>query len=176
MLKIYLLWQIRIMKKILFLLALAIQLISCGSSKSISYIHKALSEEGCRVSYSATQQNGQLYIIVAVESDRLVFNETPILMLKNFEGKVLKLEGANVQSRTETGGVIISNVVLPISEINAIAQFPIDLADVGFFKPGIAKVRLSTIPIVHEKTFTSDVIGRSLYSELLSAYASETAF
>ena len=164
------------MKRICLFVALTALLLSCGSANSISYTHKPLAAEGCSVTYSAVQQDGQLYIIVTVKSDRLVFTDTPTMMLKNFNGEVLKLEGTNLQSRTETSGVLIGSMVLPVSELNALAQFPVALGDIDFFKSGIAKVRLSTVPLVHEKTFSKDVIGRSLYSELLSAYSSESTF
>ena len=164
------------MKRILLFIALTALLLSCGSAKSISYTHKPLAAEGCSVSYSALQQNGQLFIVVTVKSERLVFSDTPTMMLKNFNGGVLKLEGMNLQSRTETSGVLIGGMVLPVSELNALAQFPVALGDIEFFKSGIAKVRLSTVPIVHEKTFSKDVIGWDLYSQLLSAFSSESAF
>ena len=164
------------MKRILLFIALTALLVSCGSTKSISYSHKPLAAEGCSVSYSALQQDGQLFIVVTVKSDRLVFSDTPTMMLKNFNGDVLKLEGKNLQSRTETSGVLIGSMVLPVSELKALAQFSVDLGDIEFFKSGIAKVRLSTVPIVHEKTFSKDVIGRDLYSELLSAFSSESTF
>ena len=32
-------------------------------------------------------------VVVTVESDRLVFSNNPTLMLKNFKGEVLTLEG-----------------------------------------------------------------------------------
>lgn len=164
------------MKRILLFLAFISLLLSCGSSKSISYTHKPLAAEGCSVSYSALQQDGQLFIIVTVKSDRLVFSDAPTMMLKNFDGDVLKLEGTNLQSRTETSGILIGSMVLPVSELNALAQFPVALGDIEFFKSGIAKVRLSTVPLVHEKTFSKDVIGRPLYSELLGAFSSESTF
>ena len=151
-------------------------IVSCGPAKSVSYTHKPLAAEGCSVTYSALQQDGQLFIVVTVKSDRLVFSDAPTMMLKNFDGEVLKLEGSNLQSRTETSGVVIGSMVLPVSELNALAQFPVTPGEIEFFKSGIAKVRLSTIPIVHEKTFSSDKIGRYLYSELLSAFSSESTF
>lgn len=164
------------MKRILLFIALSALFLSCGSSKSVSYTHKALADEGCSVSYSALQQDGQLFIIVTVKSDRLVFNDAPTMMLKNFDGEILKLEGTNLQSQTKTSGVLIGSMVIPVSELNALAQFPVDATDIYFFKSGIAKVRLSTVPIVHEKTFSNDKIGRYLYSELLSAFSSESTF
>ena len=128
------------------------------------------------MSYSALQQDAKLLIVVTVKSDRLVFSDAPTMMLKNFDGEVIKLEGTNLQSQTKTSGVLIGSMVLPVSELNAIAQFPVAPEEIEFFKSGIAKVRLSTVPIVHEKTFSNDKIGRYLYSELLYAYSSESTF
>ena len=164
------------MKRILIFFAFVALLASCGSAKSISYLHKPLAAEGCEVSYSALQQDGQLYIVVSVKSDRLVFNDFPTLMLRNFDDIVLKLDGTNLQSRTETSGMLISNVYVPISELNAMAQFPVSSTDIDFFKSGIAKVRLSTVPIVHEKSFSQDIIGKYLYKTLHQASVSENAF
>ena len=59
------------------LLFLAALLVSCGPAKNVSYVYKPLSAEGCEVSYSALQEDGQLYVIVTIRSDRLVFNDTP---------------------------------------------------------------------------------------------------
>lgn len=151
-------------------------LVACGPAKNVSYSHKPLSAEGCNVSYSALQQDGQLYIVVTVKSDRLVFGDNPVMMLKNFDGEILKLDGANLQAQTKTSGVLIGSMVLPVSELNALAQFPVNSTDVDFFKSGIAKVRLSTVPIVHEKTFSQDIIGRYLYKTLQQASVSEDSF
>lgn len=164
------------MKKALYLLALIAILASCGTAKSVSYTHRPLAAEGCSVSYSAAQNDGQLLIVVTVKSDRLVFSNSPTMMLKNFKGEVLKLEGIDLQSRTETGGVLINNVVVPITELKAMAEFPIDEKDIEFFASGISKVRLSTVPIVHEKEFSADVIGNYLFSSLRKASISVDTF
>ncbi len=163
------------MKRFL-LFALIAVLTSCGTSKSVGYTYKPLAKEGCSVSFSALNQEGQLLIIVSIKSDRLVFSENPIMMLKNFKGEVLKLEGADIDSRSETGGVLIGSIVLPITEVNALAQFPIEKDDIAFFESGVSKNRLSTLPIVHEREFPSDVIGSYLLSELRKASISEDTF
>lgn len=98
------------------------------------------------------------------------------MMLKNFKGEKLKLEGRSLQSRTETAGVLIYNVVVPITELNAMAEFPIYEEDFEFFASGISKVRLSTVPIVHEKEFREDVIGKYLFSSLQQVSISEDTF
>lgn len=164
------------MKKLFYLFVLIAVLTSCGSARSVSYWHKPLAAEGCSVSYSTSQNNGQLMIVVTIESDRLVFDSKPTMMLKNFRGEVLKLEGYSLQSRSETGGVFVSNVLIPITELNAMAEFPVDAKDIGFFASGIAKVRLSTVPIMHEREFSKDVIGQYLYNSLRKGRMAATSF
>ncbi len=164
------------MKKLFYLFVLIAVLTSCGTAKSVSYLHKPLAAEGCSVSYSTSQNGGQLMIVVTVKSDRLVFDSTPTMMLKNFKGEVLKLEGYNLQSRSETSGVFVRNVVVPITELNAMAEFPVDAKDIGFFASGIAKVRLSTVPIMHERVFSKDAIGKYLYNSLRKARTAATSF
>jgi len=157
------------MKKLFYLFVLIAVLTSCGTAKSVSYLHKPLAAEGCSVSYSTSQNGGQLMIVVTVKSDRLVFDSKPTMMLKNFKGEVLKLEGISLQARSETAGVLVNNVVLPITELNVMAEFPVDVKDIGFFASGIAKVRLSTVPIMHEREFHKDAIGQHLYNSLRKA-------
>lgn len=158
------------MKKIFIFLSLLMFFVSCGSSKSVSYLHKPLAAEGCEVTYSVVQQDSELDIVVTVKSDRLVFGDYPTLLFKNFDGETLRLEGINVQANANkhTSGIIVNNLILPVSstEITAIAIFPVNPEDIQFFKSGITKVRLTTIPIVHEKDFSWDKIGEYLYSEL----------
>ena len=151
------------MKRILFFFAIIAILVSCGTAKSVSYTHKPIAAEG-------------LQIIVTVKSDRLVFGDSPIMMLKNFKGEVLKLDGINLQSRSESSGVLINNIVVPITELSALAQFPVNKEDIPFFESGISKVRLSTVPIVHEKEFSTDVIGAYLLSALKKASSAEDDF
>lgn len=164
------------MKRFLYLFTAIIMLSSCGAAKSVSYTHRPLAAEGCSVSYSTVQNDGQIRIVVTVRSDRLVFVSNPMMMLKNFKGEVLKLEGVNSQSRSETAGVLVNNMVLPVNELNAMAEFPVAEKDIDFFASGISKVRLSTIPLVHEKEFSRDIIGTYLFKSLSAANTSEESF
>ena len=164
------------MKKILYLFSFVSIFASCGPAKSVSYSYKPLAAEGCSVSYSVVQSENQANIVVTVQSDRLVFGNTPTMMLKNFKGEVLKLEGVNLQSRSETGGVLINNVIIPVTELSAMAEFPIEEKNIDFFASGISKVRLSTVPIVHEREFKKDVIGGYLFTTLRKINISDDTF
>lgn len=165
-----------IKKRIIPVFIVLLFIVSCGTQKSVSYSHKPLAAEGCSVTYSVVSLEAQPTIIVSVKSDRLVFSEKPILQLKNFKGEVLKLEGTCLQSSSKTSGLLINNVVVPISELKATAQFYVGTDEIPFFKSGISKVRISTIPIIHEKTFTKDCIGEYLYKELLRVQATADNF
>ena len=165
------------MNKILIYLVLAISLLSCGAANSVSYSHRLLASDGCTVTYSAVQNNGRLKIVVSVESERLVFDSAPTMMLKNFKGEVLKLDGVNLQAGTAgSTGVVVNNVVISSTNLKAMAEFPIDNNNIDFFASGISKVRLSTVPFVHEKVFYNDYIGEDLYSALLKVSTSGETF
>ncbi len=113
--------------------------------------------------YSVTKQDTAYYIIATVSSDRLSFLKEPIMLIKNFDGQIIKLYGSNIGNSSETGGVLIGNIVCPITEINSTAQFKITPEQFESIKNGIAKVRLSTSPIEHEREFKKDKIGKTLY-------------
>lgn len=132
-------------------------------AQTVGYTYKPLAAEGCSMKYSVTKQDTTYYIIATVKSDRLSFLKEPIMLIKNFDGKVIKLYGSNIGNGSETSGVLIGNIVCPITEINSTAQFMITPEQFESIKNGISKVRLSTTPIEHEREFTKDKIGKKLY-------------
>ena len=70
-------------------------------------------------------------------------------------------------SGSETAGIVSGNIVLPVTEISSTAQFKISPQQFEMLKNGVAKIRLSTIPIEHERTFAKDKIGKKLYQFFL---------
>ena len=66
--------------------------------------------------------------------------------------------------------------MMPFSEMDALAQFYINVHDIPFFQSGIMKIRLSTLPIVHETSFLEDQIGVRLYNELTKVQADADDF
>ncbi len=139
---------------------------SCSTAMKVGYTHKPLAAEGCEVNYSISQQSEDLFIIVSISSDRLVFTDAPTMKIRNFQGDVIELNGKSLSTQSESAGVLVNNIVLPVTELKAMAQFKIEKEQIPFFESGIQKVRISTVPLVHEKTFTNDVIGHWLYKKL----------
>ena len=87
-------------------------------------------------------------------------------------------------SKENNGSVTLYNfnsifpygLTVPLSEINALARFKIDKSQIHLLLCGIKKVRITTIPIVHEIEFKEDEIGCKLYEKLSNAVSSECAF
>ena len=147
-------------------LILCIALITCGinlKAQTVGYTYRPLAAEGCSMKYSVTKQDTTYYIIATVKSDRLSFLKEPIMLIKNFDGEVIKLYVSNIGNGSETGGVLIGDIMCPITEINSTAQFKITPEQFETIRNGISKVRLSTTPIEHEREFTKDKIGKKLY-------------
>lgn len=132
-------------------------------AQTVGYTYKPLAAEGCSMKYSVAKQDTSYYIIATVKSDRLSFLKESTMLLKTFDGEVIKLQGVQIGNGAESAGVVIGNIICPVTEINSTAQFRITPEQFETIKDGVAKVRLSTIPIEHERTFNKDKIGKKLY-------------
>ena len=135
-------------------------------AQSVSYTYKPLAAEGCSVMYTVAKQDSSYYIVVSIKSDRFQFLKETTMMLRNFNNEVLKLEGKHIGDGSETGGIVAGNMVIPVTELSSTAQFPITPEQMEFFSNGIAKIRITAIPMNHERTFKKDKIGKKLYTYL----------
>ena len=148
------------MKNLLLIIFLALGLETFA--QTVGYSYRPLASEGCNMKYSVTKQDTTYYIIVTVRSDRLKFLKESTFLIKNFDGEIVKLHGDLIGNGSESAGLMVGNMMLPVTEINSTAQFKISPEQFEIIKNGIAKVRLSTIPIEHERTFKKDKIGKKL--------------
>lgn len=149
---------------------LSIVLTMCSvniNAQTVGYTYRPLAAEGCNMKYCVAKQDTAYYIIATVKSDRLNFLKESTMLLKTFDGEVIKLYGSQIGSGSETAGIVSGNIVLPVTEISSTAQFNISPQQFELLKKGVAKIRLSTIPIEHERTFAKDKIGKKLYQFFL---------
>ena len=153
-----------ILLSLLFLLTL-----SFSEAQTVGYTHKILSSYGCEVKYSVSKQDTSYYIIVAIKSEKLRFMKQSTMLLKNFDGEVLKLQGELLDNDLESAGIILGGLLFPFSEVNSTSQFKITQEQFELIKGRIAKIRLTTIPKVHEKSFKKDKIGKKLYEFYIKA-------
>ena len=152
------------MRKWMYLLMVLIACVMQLKAQSVSYTYKPFAEEGCAVSYTPVIVENEAYIVVSVQSDRLVFSDNPTMMVRFFNtDQILQLEGKKLNTTSSNGGVLIGNVLVPYTDMKAMAQFRLTEAQVELFKNGVEKIRLSTFPIAHERVFKSDKIGMLLF-------------
>lgn len=158
---------------------LSIVLTMCSiniNAQTVGYTYRPLAAEGCNMKYSVVKQDTAYYIIATVKSDRLNFLKESTMLLKTFDGEVIKLYGSKIGSSSETAGIVSGNIVLPVTEISSTAQFKISPQQFELLKKGVAKIRLSTIPIEHERTFAKDKIGKKLYQFFLKQKKKDNDF
>ena len=109
------------MKKLLLLFFFALGIESFA--QTVSYSYRPLAAEGCNMKYSVTMQDTTFYIIVTVRSDRLKFLKESTFLIKTFDGDIIRLKGDLIDNGSESAGVLVGNMMLPVTEINSKAQF-----------------------------------------------------
>ena len=149
------------MKKFV-LIILCVFVTSICNAQKIRYTYKPLTREGCRVTFTASFADEKKYIYVMVEADQgMSFSANPEMLLKTFDDEVLKLNGENLGSTR--GGSVWNG-----SGAYGAAQFLITDEQVSLLQKGIKKIRLSTLPWIHEREFSTDKIGKKLYKAFKS--------
>lgn len=92
------------------------------------------------------------------------------MMVRFFDtDQILQLEGKNMTTTTSNGAVVVSNVLVPYTEFKAMAMFRVTEEDMEMFKLGVESIRLTTLPITHDRTFKKDRIGLKLYQNYQTA-------
>lgn len=114
--------------------------------------------------YNVMRQDTAYYIIATVTSDRLYFMKESTMMIKTARGEVIKLQGVQVGNICESDAMVMHNNIISTDvEISSTAQFSITPEQFEKIRDGVTKVRLSTVPIEHERTFKKDKLGGRLY-------------
>lgn len=134
-----------------------------SNAQTVGYTYKTLAAEGCNMKYSVTKQDTTYSIVATVRSDRMNFLNEPIMKIRTFSGRYLELKGTVIGNGSQSAGIISGNVVIPVTEISSTAQFRITPQQFEFLNEGVAKIRLSMIPMNHERAFKKDKIGKKLY-------------
>lgn len=154
------------MKRFLLIFLFCLQAITMFA-QTVAYKHKNMSSNGGVFEFSAYKIDSVKYLVVRVSSDGLTLVNNPQLLLKVAEGDVVKLVGKTQNTTSESGTVLVGNIAANYSEIISTAIFEITDEQIEKLKDGVMKIRLTTIPVVHEKEFKRDKIGRKLYDAFL---------
>ena len=162
------------MKKIIFAFVL---LFAAGISQAqvAKYTYKPFNKEGCRVEFFVTSNNGKLHLVIDVKSDEgLAFSQEPVCQLRFGNGETLKIEGTNLGfARTSSETVVYSNYASNTTSSYGRAVFLISEEEAENFKSGIVKIRLTTVPFVHERTFDPYGLKGSIGEDIYKAYLKE---
>jgi len=145
-------------------------------AQSVGYTYKPLAAEGCSMKYCVMKQDTTYYIVATVSSDRMKFLSEPTMKIRTFKDSVLTFTGKAIDNRSETAGFVTGNMIFPITEINSTAQFKVTPVEFGMLRDGIAKIRLSMIPMDHERIFKKDNLGKKLYKLYLNVKSKEEDF
>ncbi len=86
------------------------------------------------------------------------------------------VEGELIDNGTQSAGIVAGNVVIPVTSTTSTAQFEVSPEQFELLKNGIVKIRLTTIPLEHEREFKKDKIGRKLYQFYLDAKNKDDQF
>ncbi len=145
-------------------------------AQRVSYSYRILAPEGCTMFYSVAKQDTSYYIIATVRSDRMQYLSEPTMKIRTFNDEVFELNGVPLGSGSESAGIMMGNIMVPVTEIHSTAQFKIFPQQVEMIKNGVAKIRLSMTPMNHERTFKKDKIGKKLYKFYLKAKEQDDNF
>lgn len=156
------------LKRMAFSVFLLLTVVMASNAQTVGYTAKPLGADRCTMKYSVTKQDTAYYIIAAISSVKMKFLKESTMWLKTFEGDVIKLEGSLIDNDTKSAGVVTGGIIIPVSEITSTAQFEITPSQFELLNKGISKIRLSTIPVEHERTFNKDKIGKKLYQFFLN--------
>lgn len=154
-------------KRLSSIFIVAAAFLFCSSCGTIGYMYKPLAAEGCSADFSVNKRDGVLYVYVRISSDRHQFVESPTMLLRNFDQDTASFMGTRLDPQSSTYGIVSGSVVIPVTSHFATAEFAIPEEKIPFFKSGIQKIRLTMVPINHEREFGKDEIGQPLYKKLL---------
>lgn len=155
------------MKRFLLLFVVALGGILSSFAQPVGYTYKAFLPEGCVVNYLVVLQNDSCFIEVDFDSDLSKFTEQPTMMVKTFNGDVIKLNGKNPVCEVQSKLVERDGETKVVSGFYSKVRFFAEPSQMEALQNGIAKIRLSTTPYEHEREFKKDKIGKELYQRYL---------
>ena len=90
--------------------------------------------------------------------------------------EVVTLKGTVVQPKTSYEAVLVGANKTPKPLAVSVAQFPVSAEVMEKIGHGISKLRLSLLPVNHERSFKKDKMGLKLYQSYLETKAQEENF
>jgi len=134
-----------------------------GKAQTVKYHYKPMLTEGCGLQFSVAVKEASCCIVVTEISGRMLFQSSPEMKIRTFNGDVFTLKGSIVDDGENTSGVIEDSVVVFKNRTRRLARFSVTDEQMKMIGSGISKINLSMIPLNHNRSFTKDKIGKKLY-------------
>lgn len=157
-------------KLLVCILMLLISNVLFAKKRNTGYCYKELSSVGICCTFSIIKDS-VTYLVLETQSHTNVLDAKPKIQIRFFNDDTITLCSENVQTNNNTT-VMPSVGGLSAGSINSVisrAKFPLKDGDIEKFALGIKKIRISTIPNVHEREFKKDKIGYKIYKLYLNA-------
>lgn len=152
------------------ILILLISNVLFAKKRYTEYCYKELSSVGICCKFSIIKDS-VTYLVLETQSFTNVLDATPKIQIRFFNDDTITLYSENVQTGNKTTVMATVNGLSAgsINSVTSRAKFPLKDGDIKKFALGIKKIRISTIPNVHEREFKKDKIGYRIYKLYLNA-------
>jgi len=91
------------------------------------------------------------------------FKKEPKMKIISFNNEYLELDGFKTYDTKNNYGVIVGNIVYPVTKNSTMAIFPINNNFIDLIKNGISFLTLTMEPINFELSYKKDKIGKKIY-------------
>lgn len=149
-----------------FLATLLLMCCLSVNAQSVSYIHEPFSAHGCKMKFSVEKEGLTYFLVVKMRSEGMHFANEPQILIRTFNDDLIEVYGEIITDKyvekkwTETSS-------WSIVYDRTIARFEMDPKQFEMLKDGVARIRISTVPVEHEKIFEKDKIGKKIYKSFL---------
>ena len=122
------------------------------------------------VKINLSTEKDSTFLTLIFTSERLKMSDSPKLLLRLMDDRVISLDGYMLDSTSKSGGaVMIGYTAVAINHYVTEAKFPISKEQVESLSKGVKKLRLNTSPKFHEKEWRKDKIGKILYKKYIES-------
>ena len=132
--------------------------------------------QGCNIFWSVYHPNESYQLVTQITTSNKELANPVTLKIKLFNDEIITLKGKIDHLGTESAGLCLYNLIIPISEQQYRVMYPISEEELDMLKHGVKKVQISTLPEINVKVFKKDVIGQRLWNEYQEKKNSEDDF
>lgn len=151
-----------LLRHIIFLLA-CFNFSSGASAQTFTDSYKTIWGETYKLTFGVSYIKYSGFLIVEINSCGMSFKKEPKMKIISFNNEYLELDGFKTDDTKNNYGVIVGNIVYPVTKNSTMAIFPINNNFIDLIKNGISFLTLTMEPINFELSYKKDKIGKKIY-------------